>query len=100
MDLVESPALPPGKALPDYLVPGLKLVIIGINPGYYSAQVGHYYARPEFILVGALSSGLVPTVFGPENDADLLKHRIGLTDVVKRPTHSSGELARRIRSGR
>jgi TDG/mug DNA glycosylase family protein len=29
---------------------------------------------------------------GPENDAELLKHGIGLTDVVKRPTNSSGDL--------
>ncbi len=93
MALTESPTLPPGQTLSDYLAPGLKLLIIGINPGYYSAQVGHYYARPGNLFWWALSnSGLVPYVLGPEQDADLLKFGIGLTDVVKRPTHSSGEL--------
>src|SRR5258706_13275794 len=83
----------PDKTLPDYLRPGLRLVFIGINPGYYSSKVGHYYARPGNLFWWALSnSGLVPKEFGPENDADLLKLGIGLTDVVKSPTNSSGEL--------
>jgi TDG/mug DNA glycosylase family protein len=93
MPLVETSTLPTGKTLPDYLAPGLKLIFIGINPGDYSAQVGHYYARPGNLFWWALSnSGLVPKPMGPENDAELLNFGIGLTDVVKRPTHSSGEL--------
>src|ERR1700690_1181839 len=81
------------KTLPDYLKPDLKLLFIGINPGSYSAQVGHYYARPGNLFWWALSnSGLVPKAMGPENDAELLQYGIGLTDVVKRPTNSSGEL--------
>jgi double-stranded uracil-DNA glycosylase len=93
MSLAETPTLPPDKTLPDYVAPGLKLIFIGINPGYYSAQVGHYYARPGNLFWWALSnSGLIPKTLGPENDAELLQYGIGLTDVVKRPTHSSGEL--------
>src|SRR3979409_1550624 len=93
MPLVKSPALPPDKSLPDYLAPGLKLVFIGINPGVYSAQVGHYYARPGNLFWWALSnSGLVKTPVGPEDDAKLLDMGIGFTDVVKRPTNSSGDL--------
>jgi len=38
------------------------------------------------------NSGIIQGSLGPENDAELLKYGIGLTDVVKRPTHSSGEL--------
>jgi double-stranded uracil-DNA glycosylase len=79
--------------LPDYLEPGLRLVFIGINPGYYSAQVGHYYARPGNLFWWALThSGLVPEPLTADQDASLLKNGIGLTDVVKRPTHSSGDL--------
>src|ERR1700687_1557624 len=86
-------SLPLEKTLPDYLAPGLKLIFIGINPGSYSAQVGHYYARPGNLFWWALSnSGLIPKLLGPENDAELLTYKIGLTDGVKRPTHSSGEL--------
>jgi len=84
---------PAAAPLPDYLRPNLKLVFIGINPGFYSAQVGHYFARPGNLFWWALSnSGLIPHALGPEQDRDLLLYDIGLTDVVKRPTHSSGEL--------
>ncbi len=30
--------------VPDYLRPGLKLVIVGINPGLRSGATGHHYA--------------------------------------------------------
>lgn len=81
------------KSLPDYVKPGLRLLFIGINPGIYSAEVGHYFARPGNLFWWALSnSGLVPRAVGPEDDARLLPWGIGLTDVVKRPTNSSGDL--------
>lgn len=85
--------LSPEPSLPNYVRSGLKLLFIGINPGIYSAQVGHYYARPGNLFWWALSnSGLVPRSVTPEEDARLLDWNIGLTDVVKRPTHSSGDL--------
>jgi double-stranded uracil-DNA glycosylase len=88
-----TPSEAPQKSLPDYLKPNLRLLFIGINPGIYSAEVGHYFARPGNLFWWAVSnSGLVPHAVGPENDAELLQWGIGLTDVVKRPTHSSGEL--------
>lgn len=91
--ITERPPLQDGQTLPDYLQPNLKLVFVGINPGYYSAQVGHYYARPGNLFWWGLSnSGLVDRTLTPENDAELLNYGIGLTDIVKRPTHSSGEL--------
>ena len=87
------PPLEPEQTLPDLLRPGLKLVFVGINPGYYSAQVGHYYARPGNLFWWALSnSGLVTQTVGAEDDATLLDLGIGFTDVVKRPTNSSGDL--------
>lgn len=89
----ELPRLTPEASLPDHLAPGLRLVIVGINPGYYSAQVGHYYARPGNLFWWSLSnSGLVRRPYTAAMDAELLQEGIGLTDVVKRPTHSSGEL--------
>jgi TDG/mug DNA glycosylase family protein len=85
--------LPEPPTLQDHLKPGLRLVIVGINPGYYSAQVSHYYARSGNLFWWALSnSGLVSKPYTPEMDAELLDEGIGLTDIVKRPTHSSGEL--------
>jgi len=36
---------PPPETLPDLLRDGLDIVFVGINPGLYSAQRGHYFAR-------------------------------------------------------
>jgi TDG/mug DNA glycosylase family protein len=80
--------------LPDYLCEGLDLVFVGLNPGLYSAQVGHYFAYKQNRFWPALSlSGLIPEPIGPEDDARLLEWRIGLTDIVKRPTHGIHEVS-------
>jgi TDG/mug DNA glycosylase family protein len=82
-----------GETLPDYLREGLDIVFVGLNPGLYSAQVGHYFARKQNRFWPALSaSGLVPEPVGPEDDTRLLEWGIGLTDIVKRPTRGIHEL--------
>jgi TDG/mug DNA glycosylase family protein len=84
-----------GETLPDYLREGLDVVFVGLNPGLYSAQVGHYFAYKQNRFWSALSaSGLVPEPVGPEDDARLMGWGIGLTDIVKRPTRGIHELTR------
>lgn len=79
--------------LPDILRPGLDLVFAGINPSIYSAQRGHYFARPSNRFWPVLSaSGLVPEPLRPEDDVRLPDFGIGLTDVVKRATPSAADL--------
>ena len=34
------------RTLPDYLAPGLDIVLVGINPGANPVRAGHYYAGP------------------------------------------------------
>ena len=34
-----------GETLPDYLKKKLDIVFVGLNPGRYSAEVGHYFAN-------------------------------------------------------
>jgi TDG/mug DNA glycosylase family protein len=81
------------QTLPDILAPGLDLVFAGINPSIYSAERGHYFARPSNRFWACLNvSGIVPVLLGPGDDQRLLEFGIGLTDIVKRPTHSSAEL--------
>jgi TDG/mug DNA glycosylase family protein len=82
------------RELPDYLRSHLRLVFVGINPGKTSAERGHYYARPgnpfwEFLLV----SGLTTKRLFPEDDHSILDFGMGLTDVVKRCSRSSGDLS-------
>src|SRR5690349_6945376 len=93
----------PFKTLPDYLAPGLDLVFIGINPGLYSVEKGHYFARstsrfwPAFSaskLSEQVRKGLNVTMLRPEHDAELLRFGIGLTDTVKRPTANAAGLTR------
>ena len=79
--------------LPDLLKPGLDLVFVGINPSTYSAEKGHYYARPGNLFWRALhESEIVECPVGPEDDSGLLELGIGFTDLVKRPTKSAGEV--------
>ncbi len=83
------------KTLPDYLAPGLNIVFVGLNPGRYSVEAGHYFARPQNRFWSALSaSGLVTHSVSPEDDASLLKQGIGFTDLIKRPTRGIDELSR------
>jgi TDG/mug DNA glycosylase family protein len=86
-------ALPPGMTLPDLLAPGLDLVFVGINPSIYSAERGQYFARPSNMFWRCLNqSGLVSERLGPGDSQRLLEFGIGLTDIVKRPTHDASEL--------
>jgi TDG/mug DNA glycosylase family protein len=89
------------KTLPDYLKSGLDLVLIGINPGLYSVERGHYFARktsrfwPAFSrsrLSEPMRRALKVEILLPEHDSELLRFGIGLTDVVKRPTANASEL--------
>ena len=94
----------PFKTLPDYLAPGLELVLIGINPGLYSVERGHYFARassrfwPAFsrsTLSEAVRRGLGVEVLRPEHDRELVRFGIGFTDVVKLPSANAAGLAPR-----
>jgi TDG/mug DNA glycosylase family protein len=91
----------PFKTLPDYLVHGMQLVFVGINPGLYSVERGHYFARPTNRFWRAFSrsrlslnvrSNLGVDMLRPENDAALSRHGIGFTDVVKLPSRSISDL--------
>ncbi len=81
--------------LPDYLAPNLDIVFVGINPGEYSARVGHYFARKQNSFWTALNqSGLVPERLTPEDDQRLLQFGLGLTDLVKRATRNASYISR------
>jgi TDG/mug DNA glycosylase family protein len=89
------------QTLPDYLRRGLDLVFVGINPGLYSVQQGHYFARSTSRFWPALSASelgkrvrlaLRIDRLGPEHDRELLRFGIGLTDLVKRPSANAAAL--------
>jgi mismatch-specific thymine-DNA glycosylase len=83
------------RSLPDYLQPGLDLVVVGFNPGERSAILGHYYAgRGNLFWPLLYEAGLLPEALTYAEDARILEFGIGLTDLVKRPSRSSGDLSR------
>jgi TDG/mug DNA glycosylase family protein len=84
------------RTLRHYLRPGLRLVFIGYNPAIYSAEAGHYYARPGNQFWRQLSaSGLAGREVRPEDDALLMDDAgIGFTDLCCRPTMRASELGR------
>jgi mismatch-specific thymine-DNA glycosylase len=81
--------------VPDYLRPGLKLVIVGINPGRRSGATGHHYAFHGNQFWPLLyESGLLPEPLTYEQDHRALEYGIGLTNLVDRTTRSSSDLSR------
>ena len=83
------------EGLPDYLGPGLKVLLVGINPGLRSAKVGHHFAGLGNYFWKLLhDSGITPRRFSYEEDALLLDFGVGLTNIVDRPTRGSGDLSK------
>jgi double-stranded uracil-DNA glycosylase len=83
-----------GKRVPDLLVTGLKLVFCGINPGLYSAAVGHHFARPGNRFWPALhAAGFTERVLSPFEERRLLELGYGITNIADRATAAADELS-------
>ena len=83
------------RTLPDYLREGMKLLIVGFNPGEASARAGHYYAgRGNQFWPLLYQAGVVPEALEAEDDRRLVEFGIGLTDLVKRPSRGIEEIRR------
>src|SRR3981189_3865263 len=83
------------RTLPDHLRSGMRLVIVGCNPGDRSCRVGHYYAgRGNEFWPLLHDSGIVPELLDHRDDKRMIEFGIGLTDLVKRPTRGGDELRR------
>jgi TDG/mug DNA glycosylase family protein len=82
-----------GKKMVDVIAPGLKILFCGINPGLYSAAVGHHFARPGNRFWPTLyASGFTDRLFSAFEDYLLLANGYGITNVVERATASASEL--------
>jgi TDG/mug DNA glycosylase family protein len=83
------------QALGDVIGPGLRVLFCGINPGLVSAQTGHHFARPGNRFWPALhQAGFTPRVFRPEEQQELLELRLGITNVVDKPSARADELTK------
>lgn len=81
------------KRVRDVIAPDLRLLFVGINPGLYTAAVGHHFARPGNRFWPALrDAGLTPRLLSPHEEQELLSYGIGITNVVNRATAEASEL--------
>lgn len=80
--------------LPDLLRPNVTVVFVGTSVGDASAHAGHYYANPTNRFWDLLdATGLTSSAgITCECDAEILEHRIGITDLVKRRAAFSDSL--------
>lgn len=81
------------RRLRDVVAPGLDVLFVGINPGLYSAAVGHHFARPGNRFWKALfASGFTDRLVSPFDDAALLASGLGITNLCPRTTAQAEEL--------
>jgi TDG/mug DNA glycosylase family protein len=81
------------RTLPDFVEPGMRLLVCGLNPSVYSADRGVGFARPgNRFWPAAIAAGIVSR----DRDARhaLRAHHVGMTDLVKRATARADELTR------
>jgi double-stranded uracil-DNA glycosylase len=85
---------PAAKPLRDVLAEELDVLFVGINPSLLSAARGHHFARPGNRFWPALHlAGLTPRRMTPDEDAELPRYGLGVTNVVDRPTRTAAELS-------
>ncbi len=79
--------------LKDRIRPGLRVLLVGINPGVRSAITGHHFAGYSNRFWKLLSeSGLTPEPIRYEDDERLLEWGLGITNLIPRPTPGIDDL--------
>lgn len=82
-----------GKSIPDVIAPELDVLFVGINPSLWSGAVGLHFARPGNRFWRALhEAGFTDRLLSPHEGRELLKRRIGVTNLVNKATASADEL--------
>jgi TDG/mug DNA glycosylase family protein len=82
------------KTLPDVIAPDLKVLFCGINPGLYTAAIGHHFGRPGNRFWPTLHrAGFTPRLLSPYEEKELLPLGYGITNVVARATAAADEVS-------
>jgi TDG/mug DNA glycosylase family protein len=90
-----------GKSLRDVIAPDLRVLFCGINPGLYTAAIGHHFGRPGNRFWPAIhQAGFTPRLYSPYEDMDLLELGYGVTNVVNKATATADQLTKEeLRAG-
>ena len=82
-----------GRTVPDLIAPRLRVLFCGINPGLYSAAIGHHFGRPGNRFWPTLhAAGFTPRRLSPFEERELLTYGCGITNFVDRATAAADEL--------
>jgi len=77
----------------DVVMSGLDILFVGYNPSLASAARGHHFAGPGNLFWALLAdAGLTSHRLTPEQDRDLLLWKLGIINLVDRPTATAAEL--------
>jgi double-stranded uracil-DNA glycosylase len=89
------------ETLADLLRPGLRAVVVGINPAPTSVAAGHYYQGTygQRFFDRLRRAGGLPDGDAFEDDRAFAAG-IGFTDVVKRPTANADQVSAELADGR
>ena len=80
------------KRISDVAAKNLIVLFAGINPGLYTAAIGHHFGRPGNRFWPALhGAGFTPRLFSPFEESLLLDLKLGITNVVERATARADE---------
>lgn len=90
-----------GKGVRDVIAPGLRVLFCGINPGLYTAAIGHHFGRPGNRFWPALHvAGFTDHVLSPFEERELIGLGLGVTNLVNKATRVAEELiADELRAG-
>jgi double-stranded uracil-DNA glycosylase len=82
-----------GLTIPDLGQPGIKVLLVGINPSLWSGWAGLHFARPGNRLWRTLAAaGLTPAQLDPSDTAAIVAAGLGITNLVARATARADEL--------
>src|SRR5262249_57825145 len=82
------------KTVPDLIQPRLTVLFCGINPGLYSAAIGHHFGRPGNRFWPTLhAAGFTDRLLTAYEERELLDLGYGITNVVRRASAAADELS-------
>ncbi len=89
-----------GVSLPDLAGPGIRLLLVGINPGLHTAAVqAHFSRRGNRFYPALFRAGILDRIvdasagFDPGDRAHILDRGVGITSLVRGATRRADELS-------
>jgi TDG/mug DNA glycosylase family protein len=83
-----------GTTIPDLVGPGIRVLLVGINPSLYSGWTGTHFARPGNRLWRTLhEAGFTERRLHPSDTEAIVAAGVGITNLVARATARADELS-------